>query len=90
MRIDPSGVYRGLSQIKEMRVSMLTDSLKMNEDGKTKIEQQFEEMRLAYLPRMEYLDPDYDINLDEEKPRVFLHLGDDFGILKLWDLTYLL
>lgn len=47
-------------------------------------------MRLAYLPRMEYLDPDYDTNLNEEKPRVFLHLGDDFGILKLWDLTYLL
>ena len=47
-------------------------------------------MRLAYLPRMECLDPEYDTNLDEEKPRVYLHLGDDLGILKLWDLTYLL
>lgn len=69
---------------------MLTDSLKKNEDGKTKIEQQFEDMRLAYMPRMECLDPEYDDTLDEEKPRVFLHLGDDFGILRLWDLTYLL
>ena len=47
-------------------------------------------MRLAYLPRMECLDPEYDTNLNEEKPRVYLHLGDDLGILKLWDLTYLL
>ena len=90
VRIDAMGVYRGLSQIKEIRVSMLTESLKKNAEGKTKIEEQFEEMRQAYLPRMEYLDPEYDTKLDEEKPRVFLHLGDDFGILRLWDLTYLL
>ena len=37
---------------------------------------------------MEYLDPKYDETIDEEKLRVFLYLGDDFGSLKLWDLTY--
>ena len=47
-------------------------------------------MRLAYLPRMENLDPNYDLNVEDEKMRVFLYIGDDFGILKLWDLTYLL
>ena len=47
-------------------------------------------MRLAYLPRMQNLDPNYDLNVDDEKMRVYLYLGDDFGILKLWDLTYLL
>ena len=39
---------------------------------------------------MEYLDPNYDRDIDEEKLRVYLYLGDDFGIMKIWDLTYLL
>lgn len=47
-------------------------------------------MRLNYLPRMVNLDPEYDAKVDEEKLRVFLYLGDDFGIMKLWDLTYFL
>lgn len=47
-------------------------------------------MRLPYLARMENMDPEYDTRVDEEKLRVYLYLGDDFGILKLWDLTYVL
>ena len=47
-------------------------------------------MRLAYMPRMENLDPAYDETVEEEKRRIYLYLGDDFGILKIWDLTYLL
>ena len=47
-------------------------------------------MRLAYLPRMVNLDPEYDQKVDDEKLRVFLYLGDEFGIMKMWDLTYFL
>ena len=47
-------------------------------------------MRVSYMPRMEYLDPEYDAKIDEEKLRISMYLGDDFGILKLWDLTYFL
>ena len=39
---------------------------------------------------MENMDPEYDAKIEEECLRVYLYLGDDFGILKLWDLTYLL
>ena len=39
---------------------------------------------------MEFLDPSYDETVDEEKLRVMLYLGDDAGILKLWDLTYII
>ena len=60
VRIDPHGAYRGLSQIKDVRLKLLKEELKTNEDGETRIEQQFEAMRHPYLPRMEYLDPQYD------------------------------
>lgn len=69
---------------------MLKDQLKANEEGWNKIETAFEEMRLSYLPRMEHMDPEYDAKIEEEKLRVYMYLGDDFGILKQWDLTYLL
>ena len=69
---------------------MLQEHLKVGENGMTKIEEAFESMRLPYLPRMENMDPEYDAKIDEECLRVYLYLGDDFGILKLWDLTYLL
>lgn len=47
-------------------------------------------MRNEYLPRMEHLDPNYDDTVNEEKVRIYLYLGDDFGIMKQWDLTYLI
>ena len=74
-----------------MRLALLKQWLKVadEETGETHIEKKFEEMRLEYLPRMEYLDPEYDDKIEEEAPRVHLYLGDDFGILKLWDLSYM-
>ena len=47
-------------------------------------------MRLGYLPRMEHMDPEYDAKIEEEKLRVYLYLGDNFGTIKLWDVTYFL
>ena len=47
-------------------------------------------MRQEYLPRMEFLDPQYDETVDEKKERIYLYLGDEFGILKQWDLTYVI
>ena len=47
-------------------------------------------MRVKYLPRMESLDPEYEETIDEEKLRVMLYLGDDAGMIKLWDFTYVL
>ena len=89
VRIDARGNYRGLTQISDMRLKLLNDHLTENEaTGQTKVEEEFERMRQAYLPRMTHLDPDYDSTVDEEKMRIMLYLGDDFGILKQWDLTY--
>ena len=56
----------------------------------TKIEEAYEKMRQPYLSRMENMDPEYDSKIDDERLRVYMYIGDDFGILKLWDLTYLL
>ena len=90
VKIDKNGNYRGLSQMKEMRLSLLKEALQTDEMGRTKIEVEFEKMRIDYLDRMENLDPTYDETVDEEKMRVMLYLGDDAGILKLWDLTYII
>lgn len=90
VRVDERGQYRGLSQMQEIRLKYLQDFLNTDENGMTKIQTQFETMRLQYLPRMECLDPEYDDKIDEEKMRAYLYLGDDFGMMKIWDLTYLL
>lgn len=90
VRVDANGQYRGLSQMKAIRLTNLKEALKTDKNGLTGVETQFEAMRLAYLPRMEGLDPEYDANIDKEQRRVYLYVGDDFGILKLWDLTYFL
>lgn len=90
MRIDSCGSYRGLSQIKDIRLALLKEALKTNELGQTIVEENFEVMRNEYLPRMEHLDPNYDDTVNEEKVRIYLYLGDDFGIMKQWDLTYLI
>ena len=76
--------------MKELRLDLLREFLKTDSDGRTRIETQFDEMRVGYLPRMEFLDPEYDESIEEEKLRVMLYLGDDAGMIKLWDLTYVL
>ena len=90
VQVDTRGNYRGLTQMKDLRLALLKEYLQTDENGKTKIESTFEEQRLSYLPRMYNLDPEYDNTLEEEKLRVYMYLGDDFGIIKLWDLTSLL
>ena len=50
----------------------------------------FDEMRPPHKEKNVLLDPEYDADVDKEKERIYMYLGDDFGILKLWDLTYLL
>ena len=67
VKIDKNGNYRGLSQMKELRLELLKEALNTDAEGKTKIEIEFEKMRIAYLDRMEYLDPQYDETIDEEK-----------------------
>ena len=47
-------------------------------------------MRIDYLPRMENLDAEYDETIEDEKLRVMIYIGDDAGMIKLWDLTYIL
>ena len=42
VRIDHNGQYRGLSQIKDIRLRMLQEHLKVGENGMTKIEEVFE------------------------------------------------
>ena len=37
-----------------------------------------------------FLDPEYDEQIKEEKERIYMYVGDDFGIIKVWDMTYLL
>ena len=59
-------------------------------EGRTKLVTKFEEMRVPRSEKQTHLDPNYDQDIDVEKDRIYLYLGDDFGIMKLWDLTYLL
>lgn len=90
VQIDPRGNYRGLTQMKELRLALLKEALQTDASGRTKIETLFEEQRLKHQQTMCNLDPEYDETIDEEKSRIYLYLGDDFGIVKLWDLTYVL
>ena len=76
--------------MKDIRLKLLKEALDVNEEGQTAIEVEFENMRSSYKSRMTNMDPEYDSTIEEEKQRVYLYLGDDFGILKLWDLTYIL
>ena len=57
---------------------------------KTKVEIEFEEMREPHQDYNHFRSPDYDQTVDEEKIRAFIYLGDEFGCLKLWDLTYMM
>ena len=74
----------------DIRLKLLKEALNVNEEGKTKIEAEFENMRCKYLERMINMDPEYDSQVEDEKQRVYMYLGDSFGIIKLWDLTYVL
>jgi len=38
---------------------------------------------------MRLLDKNYDQDLDKLQSRVYLYFGDEFGFIKLWDLTYI-
>ena len=35
-------------------------------------------------------DPNYDEEVDVEKKRTFFYFGDELGMIKVWDITYLL
>lgn len=76
--------------MKEIRLEFLRKALETDEEGRTQIENRFEEMRVKYMARMDCLDPNYDDTIDEEKLRAMLYFGDDRGLIKLWDLTYVL
>ena len=76
--------------MKDIRLKLLKEALNVNDDGQTAIEVEFEDMRCEYKSRMVNMDPEYDSTVEEEKQRVYIYLGDDFGIIKLWDLTYVL
>ena len=54
------------------------------------MEIKFDEMRPPYMEKNQLLDPQYDADVGVEKERIYMYLGDDFGIMKLWDMTYLL
>lgn len=90
VRIDARGNYRGLSQMKDIRLGILKEALHVDKVGKTGIETEFEKMRLKYLPRMDNLDSEYDNTIEEEKLRVYMYIGDEFGIMKLWDLSHVI
>ena len=47
-------------------------------------------MRLTNGPHMENLDPEYDEKIEQEKLRVYLYIADEYGIIKQWDLSYIL
>lgn len=61
-----------------------------DEEGRTKLVTRFESMRVPRSEKSELLDPNYDADVDVEKDRIYVYIGDDFGIMKLWDVTYLL
>lgn len=91
VRVSEDGIYRGLSQIQEVRIKFLQEALKKDKKtGKTTVETQFENMRENQQDYNEYRASDYDETIDEEKLRAFVYLGDEFGCLKLWDLTHLM
>lgn len=90
IRIDKKGNFRGLTQIKERRLELLRKHLKTNDQGRTKIETRFDEMRIDYVTRMKNMDPEYDEKIDEEKMRVVIYVGDDCGTIKVLDLTYMI
>ena len=47
-------------------------------------------MRGPRSDKFTFLDPKYDEEIDHEKDRIYVYIGDDFGVMKLWDMTYLL
>ena len=47
-------------------------------------------MRGPRSEKFSFLDPKYDDEIDVEKDRIYVYIGDDFGVMKLWDVTYLL
>ena len=82
--------------MQDVRLGLLKKALStvLDSEGKdtglTQIEAEFDGMRLTNGPHMENLDPEYDETIDQEKLRVYLYLGDEYGIIKQWDLTYVL
>lgn len=91
VRVSEEGIYRGLSQIQEVRIKFLQEALKKDKtSGKTKVETEFEEMREAQQDYNHFRSPNYDQTVEDELMRAFLYLGDEFGCLKLWDLTYMM
>ena len=58
--------------------------------GRTKVEDEFENMRRGRLESMSLLDPEYDESIDEEREHVYVYFGDDAGYVKLWELSYFL
>jgi hypothetical protein len=91
VRVTYDGVYRGLSQIMDVRLNLLQKYTEEDpETGKNNIDVEFEEMRLAYNSHMHLLDPDYDANIDQNEEHVYMYLGDDQGYIKLWELSYFL
>lgn len=76
--------------MKDIRLGILKEALHVDKDGKTGIETEFEKMRLKYLPRMDNLDSEYDSTIEDEKLRVYMYIGDEFGIMKLWDLSHVI
>ena len=74
-----------MSLLKEINVLDPED-----EKGRTRLETEFEKMRGPRSDKFTFLDPKYDEEIDNEKDRIYVYIGDDFGVMKLWDMTYLL
>ena len=74
--------------MQDIRLGLLKKALStvLDSEGKdtglTQIETEFDGMRLTNGPHMENLDPEYDETTDQEKLRVYLYLGDEYGIIK--------
>ena len=83
-------VYRGTTQMQDSRLELLAQYQEVQDNGRTLMQNKFEEMRPPRKEKNILLDPKYDEDVNVEKERTYMYVGDDFGILKLWDMTYLL
>ena len=58
--------------------------------GISPIEKEFEEMRMKRNDKMVLLNPNYDVDVEDEGEHLYVYVGDDIGFIKLWEMGELM